>query len=348
MITDAFFESSLDPLRQPPDGWDKAARRSSSRSRRSAFAPLGVFSYKKTHYTRIDQQAPGRRLLRAHDDQAHDLSAGPPVRTVPPRSVRVSTRTRLITRVDRRRSVVQAPQSLTVISRADFGTDPVRSMTATMRVRRRVTRQVLAGRNRENDSVEWLVQRGRTDGWCEPVDLRFAVDLEPGRRRRAAEPACSPRRREVLGDEYESQPRELFSLEAIPILTLPNFPFDRYPQVDVQLRYDDPAHDIRQDDVVRITQEKPAGAMDSASWSGAPAGPIDGQVDLSRCRPPRPRNAVRAARPSRRSTSPTRSRSGSIVTIVEALNSRSRAGLRRPGLRRPGQQPVRRRFRSRS
>ena len=58
---------------------------------------------------------------------------------------------------------------------------------------------------------------------------------------------------------------------------LPNFPFDRFPQVDVQLRYDDPQHAIRQDDVVRLTKEQP-----NTTWQrflvGAPAAPIMAKI----------------------------------------------------------------------
>ena len=85
----------------------------------------------------------------------------------------------------------------------------------------------------------------------------------------------------MAGETLEVQPRDLFSLETIPILTLANFPFDRYPQVDVQLRYDDPANGIRQDDVVRLTKGQP-----SAAWQrflvGVPGGADHGQDHLPR------------------------------------------------------------------
>jgi hypothetical protein len=267
MITDAFFESSIDPRHEPPDGWDKARDIVKSFAPQR-FAPLGVFSYRKEHVTRIDRKrldvdlSERTTILRSIYPQGHLaglfrlLGQG-------------FDPARLITKVNaddpwfKRRRV-------TTISRAGFGVDPVVSMTATMHYGGEA-RQITVDHTRERASAEWfsVVDGGQM---VLPVQLSFAVDLEP------AEAGERPNRlesapREVLGEEYELQPRELFSLENIPILTLAGFPFNRYPRVDVQLRYEDAEHAIRQDDVVRITQAKP-----EAQWTrflvGPPAGPI--------------------------------------------------------------------------
>jgi hypothetical protein len=143
-------------------------------------------------------------------------------------------------------------------------------MTATMTYGGQV-KQVRLDRDRPTGSVQWpsVVTNGEM---LKPVDLSFTVDLEPadaGERPNHLQSGAT----QVLGEEHEIQPRELFSLESIPILTLPGFPFHRYPRVDVQLRYDDPAHAIRQDDVVRLTQQNL-----NAEWKrflvGPPAGPV--------------------------------------------------------------------------
>ena len=267
MITDAFFESSLDPLREAPDGWDKAKDIIKSFSPQRS-SPLGVFSYKKMHYTRIDQK-------RLDVDFSERITIK---RTIYPQGhlsglFRVFGAgldpDRLIINVDaddpwfKRRKV-------RVISRADFANDPVRSMTATMTYGE-VTKTVLLEQTKQEDSVEWpsVVRDGRL---IEPVALRFEVNLKPtdaGERPNTLVSDVT----QVLGEVEELNPRDLFSLEAIPILTLPNFPFDRYPKVDVQLRYDDPAHQIHQDDIVRITKEQP-----NSLWNrflvGMPAAPI--------------------------------------------------------------------------
>lgn len=134
-----------------------------------------------------------------------------------------------------------------------------------------VTQTVLLDKSKPERSVEWpsTVRDGRM---IEPVSLRFEVDLLPADAGERPNKLVSGETA-VLGEAEEIEPRDLFSLESIPILTLPTFPFDRYPQVDVQLRYEDPAHGIRQDDLVRITKEKPNG-----EWQrflvGAPAAPL--------------------------------------------------------------------------
>jgi hypothetical protein len=271
MITDAFFESSIDPLRQAPDGWDKAANliKSFSPQRQT---PLGVFSYKKMHYSRIDKKrldvdfSERTTIKRSIYPQGH-LSG----------LFRVFGQgldpTRLVISVDaddpwfKRRKV-------RVISRADFESDPVRSLTAIMTYGN-VTKTVLLDKIKPEESVEWP-STVRDGLMLEPVSLRFEVNLKP------ADAGERPNKlvsdvTQVLGEAKELEPRDLFSLEAIPILTLPNFPFDRYPQVDVQLRYDDLQHGIHQDDLVRLTKEQP-----NAVWQrflvGTPAAPIMAKI----------------------------------------------------------------------
>ena len=271
MITDAFFESSVDPLRQAPTGWDKAANIIKSFSPQR-FKPSGVFSYRKTHYSRVDKK-------RLDVDFSERITIK---RTIFPQGhlsglFQVFGQgldpNRLIIKVDaddpwfKRRKV-------RVISRADFANDPVRSLTATLTYGSS-TRTVLLDKTTPEQTVEWP-STVRDGALIEPVSLRFSVDLKP------ADAGERPNRLEsesvaVLGESKEIEPRDLFSLEAIPVLTLPNFPFDRYPQVDVQLRYDDPKNKIRQDDVVRLTKDQPNGV-----WQrfivGAPAGPIMAKV----------------------------------------------------------------------
>jgi hypothetical protein len=267
MITDAFFESSIDPLRQAPDGWDKAAGIVKSFAPQR-FAPMGVFSYKKTHYSRIDAK-------RLDVDFSERITLK---RSIYPQGHLSGLFRALGDGLDINRLVIGVNaddpwfkrRKVRVISRADFVNDPVRSMTATLTYGG-VTQTVLLDKTKQEESVEWpsTVQDG---AMIEAVSMRFDVDFKP------ADAGERPNRlvsgdTQILGEAEEIEPRQLFSLETIPVLTLPNFPFDRYPQIDIQLRYDDPEHGIRQDDLVRITKEQPNG-----QWQrflvGAPAGPI--------------------------------------------------------------------------
>lgn len=267
MITDAFFESSLDPLREAPDGWDKAAEVIKSFSPQRS-SPLGVFSYKNTHYTRIDKKrldvdfSERITLKRSMYPQGH-LSGLFRVfgQGLDPEKLVIN-----VTADDpwfKRRKV-------RVISRADFEHDPIRSTTATLTYGGE-TKTALLDKARSEAEVEWpsVVTDGQV---VEPVDLRFAVNLVPGEAGERPNQLTSGTT-QVLGESAEIEPRDLFSLEPIPVLTLAGFPFDRYPQVDVHLRYDDPVHNIRQDDLVRITKGKP-----NAEWQRflvkGPAAPV--------------------------------------------------------------------------
>ncbi|MCT9934392.1 hypothetical protein N5079_29725 [Planotetraspora sp. A-T 1434] len=267
MITDAFFESSLDPLRQPPDGWDKAREVIKSFSPERT-TPLGVFTYKKTHYTRIDAK-------RLDADFSERTTAR---RTIYPQGhldglFRVFgaglDRGRLVLQIDADDPWFQR-RKVQVISQADFAHDPVRSITATLTYHGQ-TKTVRLDSATPAGEAQWpsAIVDGRL---IEPVDLSFLVDLKP------ADAGERPGKlvsgvTQVLGETEGIEPRDLYSLETIPVLPLPAFPWDRYPQVEVQLRYDDPAHQIRQDDLIRLTSDKPAG-----EWQrflvGPPAGPV--------------------------------------------------------------------------
>jgi hypothetical protein len=271
MITDAFFEPSIDPLRQAPDGWDKARDLIKSFSPQRS-APLGVFSYKKTHYQRIDQK-------RLDVDFSERITMK---RSMHPQG-HLSGLFRVFGQgLDPKRLVISVNaddpwfrrRKVRVIARADFQNDPVRSLSATLRYGGE-TRSALLDKDKAEAEVEWpsTVREGRM---VEPVSLEYVAELKP------VEGGERPNRLvsgpiEVLGDTAELQPRDLFSLETIPVVTLPSFPFDRYPRVEVQLRYEDPARAIRQDDLVVLTKENPNGAW-QRFLVGPPAGPVMAKI----------------------------------------------------------------------
>ncbi|MFF3940458.1 hypothetical protein [Streptomyces phaeofaciens] len=271
MITDAFFESSLDPLHRPPDGWDRA------RDVIKSFAPnrstpTGVFTYRKTHHTRVD-----RKRLDV------DLSERTTVRrTIYPQGHLDGLFEVFGTGLDPDRLILEVDaddpwferRRLKVVSQADFVRDPVRSLTASLSYGGTVQSVRLDPQHTDGEVI-WP-STVRDGAMIQPVDLVFTVDLVPadgGERpgRLVSEPA------EVLGGVAALEPRELFSLETIPVLTRPGFPFDRYPRVDVRLRYDDPAHRVRQDDLIRLSAQQP-----QAEWQrflvGEPAGPASVEI----------------------------------------------------------------------
>lgn len=270
MITDAFFESSLDPMRRPPDGWDRASEVVSAFSPQRT-TPLGKFSYRKTHYKRVDSKrldvdfSERITIKRTMYPQGHlsglfDFLAGG------------VDRSRLVMSVDADDPWFQR-RKVRVVSQADER-DGIRAVTVNLTYDGETKTVVLDSRRNDTD-VEWpsRVENGRM---VMPVDLEYAVDFNP------VDAGERPHRlasdKEVVTEEAKTiQPRDLFSLETFPVLTLPNFPFDRYPAVEVELRYDDPAHKIHQSDLVRLTAQKP-----EDSWQrflvGPPVGPVQARL----------------------------------------------------------------------
>ncbi|KUN52663.1 hypothetical protein AQJ46_50745 [Streptomyces canus] len=272
MITDAFFEASLDPLRKPPDGWDKAREviRSFSPQRST---PLGVFSYKKTHYSRVDskrldvdfsERTTSKRTMYPQGHLAGLFQA----------SGAGLDPARFVLTVNADDPWFEKRKVRVSVSPADFEHDPIRSVTATLTYGGQA-RTVQLDKDHSEEEVHWPSEL--KDGqMVMPVDMEYTVDFVPadaGERPNQVSSGKLP----VLTEATNIQPREQFSLETIPVLTLASFPFDRYPLVEVELRYDDPDHRIRQDDLVRITAKDPQG-----SWQrflvGEPSAPVMARI----------------------------------------------------------------------
>jgi hypothetical protein len=267
MITDAFFESSLDPLRKPPDGWDRASEVVSAFSP-ARTTPLGKFSYRKTHFSRVDSK-------RLDVDFSERITIR---RTMYPQGHLSGLFDFLEADVDRSRLVLSVNaddpwfkrRKVRLVSGADHEQDRITAVTATLTYAGETRTAVLDG-NQPESELEWpsQVQNGQM---VMPVDLKYTVDFLPAEA--GERPHHLVSEKEVItADAKTIQPRDLFSLETFPVLPLPNFPFDRYPVVEVELRYDDPVHGIQQNDLVRLTTEAKAG-----SWQrflvGPPAGPV--------------------------------------------------------------------------
>ena len=272
MITDAFFEGSIDPLHEPPDGWDRAAEMIKSFAPQR-FSPFGVFSYKQLDYTRIDSK-------RLDVDFTERITIR---RSMYPQGHLAGLFRSIQQGVDRSKLMIDVSADLafferrrvTVTARTDFQQDPVRAITANLTYGGR-TKTVALDADTPEGSVDWPSELGPQGQLLQPVDLSYEVELEPddaGERPHRLVSEVT----QVTGEHANIQPRDLFAEEDVPVLTLPGFPFDRYPQVDVQLRNDDPARGIRQDDLVRITKDSP-----SASWKrflvGPPAGPVQAKL----------------------------------------------------------------------
>ncbi|KAM3112543.1 hypothetical protein [Phormidesmis sp. 146-33] len=246
MILDAFFKPSIDPVKEEEDGWDKAANFA---DRVSRLGVQGGFSYKKTDYTRIDRKS---------------LDVNISERTTVKRSIypqgHLSGLSRVITQqgLDPSRFVLSVDlddpwferRKLAVISRANFEEDSISSINVRLNYGNTPTNVLLESSNAKTQ-VEWASIV--TDNTMRrDIEAQYTVTFKgiDGSER----PISVKSVPEVFdGDNFEINPREFYSIVHVPIVAL-SFPWDRYPQVEVQLKYTDEQNGIRMDDTLLLDQ----------------------------------------------------------------------------------------------
>jgi hypothetical protein len=266
MITDAFFEASLPPMKERPDGWDRAIDTFSQFSRQAAMMGatggiggfIGTFSYKKTNYTRID-----RRKL---DVEISERSAV--VRTIYPQGTVSGLFSTLADGIDPKRFILEveaddpffSERRMRVINRGEMARDQLASIQAVLDYGGQV-RTVVLEETGKDETVKWssILENG---AMARPVNADLTVRFKPdagGER-----PLVLTAPRQVLtGDVFEVQPAEYFSRVTIPIVASPAYPWDKYPQAQVMLRYEDAANGIKTDDTLIVKKD----TLSSAAWS---------------------------------------------------------------------------------
>jgi hypothetical protein len=253
MITEAFFEPSLDPYKEEEDGWDKAA------GFLERLAPMNMyrgrnalFTYSKRDYTRIDRKS---------------LNVNISERTTVKRTIHPQGHLAGITRIirdqgldlgkfiipvelddkwfERRRVVARSRANFeedgiaTISVRMQYGSEPknvvLDSPTASGTVD---WASVIAGGVMQRDvQVSYTVNFKNADGSERPVSL------------------TSPARVTDV-ENLEVNPRELYAVTPVPIVAL-NFPFRQYPTVEVRTRYVDAANRINLADSFLLTERAP-------------------------------------------------------------------------------------------
>jgi hypothetical protein len=254
MITNAFFEPSLNPEKETKDGWDKAEhlmKTAGAMAVTGGWAALGSFSYKKVNYTRIDKKLLNvtmnerTTVKRSIYPQGHLSGLFRPLLQ---QGVKLEN---FILKVDlddpwfRRRKVK-------VISRASFDEDSIGSLNVTLRYGGE-PKNVILEPGHDRDEVQWASSMtGTAMQW--DVTSSYKVNFK------AVEGAERPISLEspekvVSVENLEVDPRELYSIVPVPIIAL-NFPWDRYPFVEIQTRYTDEAHGIRMEDTLLFDDKK--------------------------------------------------------------------------------------------
>lgn len=254
MITQSFFEPSLEPMDpNKEDGWDRFASTTERLSRIGAsggMANLASFSYKKVDLTRIDR----RRLdVRMNERSAVRRSI------YPQGHLRGLYRILRDTDISLDRFVLPVNlddpwferRKVNVIPRADFTADAISSVSVQLDYGG-ASKSVVLEPGGTAQEVNWASiledpDAGNGDRrMVQEVSARFQVkfgDVDGSERPRELE--SSPR--VVTTGNFEVDPRELYSIERIPINAL-SFPWERYPHVEVRLRYEDPDNGIRMAD----------------------------------------------------------------------------------------------------
>lgn len=258
MITDAFFEASLPPMKARPDGWDKAIDTFSQFGRQAGMMAttggiggfIGTYSYKKTTYTRIDK----RKL----DVEISERSAV--VRTIYPQGTVSGLLSSLAEGIDPRRFILEvnaddpffAERKVRVINRGEMARDELASIHVVLNYGRE-TRTVVLEETGKDETVKWssLVENG---AMLRPVLADLSVRFKPDAGGERPLVVSAPRQ-EIKDDVFEVQPAEYFSRVTIPIVASPAYPWNQYPQTQVMLRYEDTANGIKTDDTIIVKKD---------------------------------------------------------------------------------------------
>jgi hypothetical protein len=256
MITHTFFQPSINPVSTAKDGWDKATDTALAINKLAVtggWGGIATLSYKKIDTTRIDQKSFNFNMTerttvrRTIYPQAHlegltrALRAGGPINLddyVHPINIDDP--------FFKRRTV-------DVINRADLTQDSITSVNVSLNYGNEPRNVILDGATAKA-SVDWasILQN---NAMVRDVTYNYKVTFQgvdtadrPGVLQ--SPDATSP------NDALEINPRSdgLYSIISVPITSL-DFPFDMYPNVEVQLRYNDPEHQISLNDTFILKKD---------------------------------------------------------------------------------------------
>jgi hypothetical protein len=253
MITNAFFTSSIDPAKPAQDGWDRAAQ-FLDRLQEGPIGAGGIFQYKKIDYTRIDKKAlevnmsERTTVRRSIYPQGH---LGGLFRILKAQNLDPS---RYILEVDLDNPWFQH-RRVTAISRADFERDSIGSIDLHVVYGNDARNAILASDN-TTAKFEWLSQADGAGGMKRPVSGEYTVrfkNVESGERPNSI--TSRPLSTDV--ENIEIYPRDLYTVMPVPIVLSETYPFDRFPSVEVGIRYQDAEHGINFDHTYFLAKDKP-------------------------------------------------------------------------------------------
>ena len=259
MVLQNFFKPSLEPLKEEEDGWDKAttlAQDLSTLAVTGGWGAIAKFSYVKKDITRLDRKSANLTMnervtvKRSIYPQATLKGLGRMVRQVQS-TIGLS---RFIQEVTLDDEWFQK-RALTAHSLVDFANDKVESVNLTLTYNNqprtiRLTQDKATGESAWNSVMNGTVM-------SRPVEYQYQVNFRgvdtaerPGI---IASPAMT-----TSGDQFEVSPRAegLYFVDDIQVGATV-LPWDRYPQVAVDVRYRDRARGIDLAETFLLSKDKP-------------------------------------------------------------------------------------------
>lgn len=256
MITNAFFEPSLNPEKETKDGWDKAEhlmKTASAVGVTGGWAALGSFSYKKVDYTRIDQKSLNVRMSERTTVKRTIYPQGHLSGLWRPLQDQGATASDFIIEVDLDDPWFQR-RRVKAISRADFENDSIASLNVHLAYGDQQPQNLILEPGHLTESVEWNSQFD-DQGRPQPnITTRYTVNfknVDNSERPLSLTSADLP----IDVENLEIFPRTLYAISPVTILAL-SFPWDRYPVVEVRTRYLDEENNIRQEDSFLLNEKE--------------------------------------------------------------------------------------------
>lgn len=248
MITSAFFTPSIEPAHTPPDGWDRAAGfadRISQLAVTGGLSSLGAFSYKNTHYTRIDKKAldvtmeERSAVLRSIWPQSHISGITLLVRESGLPMDRFIIWIDLDSDFYKKRTVKVNPIGFT----ADAG---ILSVTVHLTYGADTHSVSFAPNATESQTVEWASVLNDQGKIVKDLEYHYTVNFAdiPGLARPRT--VDTPKKSTVDDSISIFPPDDVpYWVVPVPITTTGNIPWDRWAAAEVDLLYEDPAKGVR-------------------------------------------------------------------------------------------------------
>ncbi len=253
MITDNFFEPSLDPIPTGEGGDDKvddAARIGAMLFSGGASELKGSFSYKKTDITRIDK----KKL----DVSFSERTAV--VKSIYPQGHLEGLFSVLRDGTDLSRFIIPVEldhpwfqkRTVNVIARTDFETDNVESLNVKLDYGG-VQKNVVLDKSKTNEKIEWLskIEDGEM---LKDVSISYDVHFKDSdSMERPIKLSSTPETIKI--ENFEVRPNELYGNLPVAIMAL-DFPWETYSHIEVITKYEDLDNGINIDESFLLDSKK--------------------------------------------------------------------------------------------